>query len=286
MSLAFPFSAIVGQDEMKLALTDRRRRSQHRRRAGLRRPRHRQVHRGARAGRAAAADAGRRRLPLRLRPRGRSGRACEDCRTRRAAGQELKSRLAPVPVVDLPLGATEDRVVGALDLERALAKGEKALRARPARARQSRLSLHRRGEPARGSPRRPAARRRRLGRERGRARGAQRAPSRPLRAGRQRQSGGGRTAPAACSTASASSVEVKTPTRYPDPHRGGPPPRRFRARPRGFHASAGRARTQALRRKITAARNRLAAIEVPDAVLERAARTVHGARHGRHCAAS
>jgi magnesium chelatase subunit I len=33
----------------------------------------------------------------------------------------------PVPVVDLPLGATEDRVVGALDLERALAHGEKAL---------------------------------------------------------------------------------------------------------------------------------------------------------------
>ena len=32
----------------------------------------------------------------------------------------------PVPVVDLPLGATEDRVVGALDLERALAHGEKA----------------------------------------------------------------------------------------------------------------------------------------------------------------
>ena len=32
----------------------------------------------------------------------------------------------PVPVVDLPLGATEDRVVGALDLERALTAGEKA----------------------------------------------------------------------------------------------------------------------------------------------------------------
>lgn len=31
----------------------------------------------------------------------------------------------PVPVVDLPLGATEDRVVGAIDLERALATGEK-----------------------------------------------------------------------------------------------------------------------------------------------------------------
>ncbi len=37
-----------------------------------------------------------------------------------------KSRLVPVPVVDLPLGATEDRVVGALDLERALTLGEKA----------------------------------------------------------------------------------------------------------------------------------------------------------------
>ena len=31
----------------------------------------------------------------------------------------------PAPVVDLPLGATEDRVVGALDLERALVAGEK-----------------------------------------------------------------------------------------------------------------------------------------------------------------
>ena len=31
-----------------------------------------------------------------------------------------------MPVVDLPLGATEDRVVGALDLERALTNGEKA----------------------------------------------------------------------------------------------------------------------------------------------------------------
>ena len=50
---------------------------------------------------------------------------CEACRERRAAGA-LKSRLMPVPVVDLPLGATEDRVVGALDLERALTQGEKA----------------------------------------------------------------------------------------------------------------------------------------------------------------
>jgi magnesium chelatase subunit I len=34
--------------------------------------------------------------------------------------------MARIPVVDLPLGSTEDRVVGALDLERALTRGEKA----------------------------------------------------------------------------------------------------------------------------------------------------------------
>ena len=37
-----------------------------------------------------------------------------------------KSHKKPVPVVDLPLGATEDRVVGTLDLERALGAGIKA----------------------------------------------------------------------------------------------------------------------------------------------------------------
>ena len=37
----------------------------------------------------------------------------------------LKTVKSKVPVVDLPLGATEDRIVGALDLERALAHGEK-----------------------------------------------------------------------------------------------------------------------------------------------------------------
>jgi len=50
---------------------------------------------------------------------------CEDCRQRSAAG-ELPAHHVPVPVVDLPLGATEDRVVGALDLERALVRGEKS----------------------------------------------------------------------------------------------------------------------------------------------------------------
>ena len=47
---------------------------------------------------------------------------CDECRVR----DPVEQSLAPVPVVDLPLGATEDRVVGALDLERALARGEKA----------------------------------------------------------------------------------------------------------------------------------------------------------------
>jgi magnesium chelatase subunit I len=50
---------------------------------------------------------------------------CGECLERRAAGR-VKSRQVPVPVVDLPLGATEDRVIGALDLERALTQGEKA----------------------------------------------------------------------------------------------------------------------------------------------------------------
>ena len=40
-----------------------------------------------------------------------------------AAGPDTE--LVPTPVVDLPLGATEDRVVGALDLEHALTRGEK-----------------------------------------------------------------------------------------------------------------------------------------------------------------
>ena len=47
--------------------------------------------------------------------------ACDQCRN----AAVLKSETIPVPVVDLPLGATEDRVAGALDLERALSRGEK-----------------------------------------------------------------------------------------------------------------------------------------------------------------
>lgn len=52
--------------------------------------------------------------------------ACPDCATLRVPGRKAKLVKRPVPVVDLPLGATEDRVVGALDLERALSQGVKA----------------------------------------------------------------------------------------------------------------------------------------------------------------
>lgn len=50
---------------------------------------------------------------------------CTECGERSLKGA-LKVRSIPVPVVDMPLGATEDRVVGALDLERALSQGVKA----------------------------------------------------------------------------------------------------------------------------------------------------------------
>ncbi len=50
--------------------------------------------------------------------------SCEACKVLKAGG-DVPSVLVPVPVVDLPLGATEDRVAGALDLERALTQGLK-----------------------------------------------------------------------------------------------------------------------------------------------------------------
>src|SRR5512135_2255169 len=56
------------------------------------------------------------------------GAWCSECRATHGAkgAPEPKVKQIPVPVVDLPLGATEDRVTGALDLERALTRGEKA----------------------------------------------------------------------------------------------------------------------------------------------------------------
>jgi magnesium chelatase subunit I len=125
MPLAYPFSAIVGQDEMKLALLiaavdpaiggvlafgDRGtgKSTAVRGLAGLL-PRMRAV-----AG-----------CPYGCEPE-REALQCDACRQQPRERGALKSRLVDVPVVDLPLGATEDRVVGALDLERALADGVKA----------------------------------------------------------------------------------------------------------------------------------------------------------------
>jgi magnesium chelatase subunit I len=124
MATAFPFSAIVGQDEMKLALL-----------IAAVDPKVGGVlafgDRGSGKSTAVRALAG-------LLPKIKvvvgcryncdpddKAEVCDECRARAAKGP-LKSTQVAVPVVDLPLGATEDRVVGALDLERALARGEKA----------------------------------------------------------------------------------------------------------------------------------------------------------------
>jgi magnesium chelatase subunit I len=126
MALTFPFSAIVSQDEMKLAILvcavdpsvggvlvfgDRGTgKSTAVRALAALLPKMRAVV-GCRYGCDPAA----------------SNTQCPDCDALRAQGKTaLPSHLVSVPVVDLPLGATEDRVVGALDLERALSQGTKA----------------------------------------------------------------------------------------------------------------------------------------------------------------
>lgn len=53
----------------------------------------------------------------------RTGAQCPQCLLAGAGKRTTLTR--PVPMVDLPLGATEDRVVGALDLEKALSQGVK-----------------------------------------------------------------------------------------------------------------------------------------------------------------
>lgn len=50
---------------------------------------------------------------------------CAGCRERREAGEELPVAIRKMRVVDLPVSATEDRVVGTLDIEHAIKKGEK-----------------------------------------------------------------------------------------------------------------------------------------------------------------
>ncbi len=122
-SAYFPFSAIVGQDEMKLAIL-----------CAAVDPRIGGVlvfgDRGtgkSTAVRALAALLPKMKAVVGCRyacdPADHSV-ACAECPTLKAG--KPKTKLVPVPVVDLPLGATEDRVVGALDLERALTAGVKA----------------------------------------------------------------------------------------------------------------------------------------------------------------
>lgn len=50
---------------------------------------------------------------------------CTDCEALKRSGAKLKIISVPTPVVDLPLGSTEDRVVGSIDIEKALSQGIK-----------------------------------------------------------------------------------------------------------------------------------------------------------------
>ncbi len=50
---------------------------------------------------------------------------CDECKARVAAGETLPVTTRRIRFVDLPVSATEDRVVGTLDLERAIQKGER-----------------------------------------------------------------------------------------------------------------------------------------------------------------
>lgn len=120
MRVVFPFSAIVGQEDMKLALLL----------AAVDRTLGGVMVFGDRGSGKTTAVRGLAALlpPLKViagcRFNCEPDTPCEACvGVCRHTG---KTGEAPAPVVDLPLGATEDRVVGALDLERALTLGEKA----------------------------------------------------------------------------------------------------------------------------------------------------------------
>ena len=123
-TLNFPFSAIVGQDEMKLAILCA---AVDARIGGVLVFGDRGTGKST-AVRALAALLPKMRAVVGCRyacdPADKAA-SCEDCLTLKAGGKP-KTKWVPVPVVDLPLGATEDRVVGALDLERALSAGVKA----------------------------------------------------------------------------------------------------------------------------------------------------------------
>ncbi len=125
MSAAFPFSAIVAQDEMKQALLI----------AAVDASVGGVLVFGDRGTGKSTAIRGlaallpevevRAGCPCNCDPLGDPLLCLDSCKARRAEELDPIAK-APVPVIDLPLGATEDRIVGALDIERALTRGEKA----------------------------------------------------------------------------------------------------------------------------------------------------------------
>jgi len=50
---------------------------------------------------------------------------CTECRERVSSGESLPVELRTTPFINLPVSATEDRVVGTLDIEKAIQKGER-----------------------------------------------------------------------------------------------------------------------------------------------------------------
>ena len=62
--------------------------------------------------------------PYRCAPESPPG-ACPWCAGRDAAGEQRVTEARPVPLVELPVGATEDRVAGAFDLQTAIQRGER-----------------------------------------------------------------------------------------------------------------------------------------------------------------
>ncbi len=50
---------------------------------------------------------------------------CDECRKRGEAGEQLPHSVRRIRVVDLPVSATEDRVVGTLDIEKAIQEGRR-----------------------------------------------------------------------------------------------------------------------------------------------------------------
>jgi len=55
----------------------------------------------------------------------RQDQQCDNCRNRTAAGETLPVNIRRTPFVNLPVSATEDRVVGTLDIEKAIKHGER-----------------------------------------------------------------------------------------------------------------------------------------------------------------